>query len=301
MKKPIYKRWWFWLIIGIILLSALFGNISDDVSVESEDNTNGTTLTELLQDTPLNNDKAKNIIMNNIPNFVEDDITSFSKNAEHCYALKSKFGNYYITTFLNEPTIICNIKSFDKNDSTRYYSAKYKNDQLVEFPYHECVKVEKSVTPPEIGSNLNTIVYSCSICEYTWTEHEKVTEKIKAPVLFKIETYDIDFLGGIDLNVSITNLTDKEVKYYTYQLSLYNAVGDKISSEMYNGNKDGSMVWKITGPVKQNNSISQTATGFYNNTFSGSYTLDFITIDFMDGTSLTINSTNMNDYETLIG
>ena len=115
-----------------------------------------------------------------------------------------------------------------------------------------------------------------------------------------MSTYEIDYLGGITLNVNIKNLTNKQVKYYTYQLSLYNGVGDKISSDMYNGNKDGSMVWTITGPVTANGSVNQRAIGFYNYNFKGTYSLDAIKIEFMDGQTIIINSSNINEYENLV-
>lgn len=307
MKKPIYKKWWFWVIIAVLVIG--IGNSGDNNTTNT--NPNPTTqqeeivketnkLKKALKSTSINNEEAENIIKTNIPNFKDSGVKKIRKEAECAYELKTDFGNYYILVFQKEPSRIFQIKSTNKDDTTKYYYAKYDGDKLIEYPYHICDKNLTNTRDPEPGSNEKTYYYECSICKYNWYEKEKISEKIKAPILFSMNTYEIDYLGGITLNVNIKNLTNKQVKYYTYQLSLYNGVGDKISSDMYNGNKDGSMVWTITGPVAANGNVSQKAIGFYNNNFKGTYSLDAIKIEFMDGQTILINSSNMNQYEKLV-
>lgn len=309
MKKPIYKRWWFWVIIAVLVIG--IGNSDNDntTNTDSKPTTQQEKvvketgkLKKALESTSINNEEAENIIKTNIPNFKDSEVKKIRKEAEYAYELKTDFGNYYILVFQKEPSRICQIKSTNKDDTIRYYSAKYDGETLIEYSYHICSETKKlnKTIPPEPGSKLNTLCYECTKCAYKWVEYEKNTDKIKAPILFSMSTYEIDYLGGITLNVNIKNLTNKQVKYYTYQLSLYNGVGDKISSDMYNGNKDGSMVWTITGPVAANGSISQKAIGFYNHNFKGTYSLDAIKIEFMDGQTVVINSSNINEYENLV-
>lgn len=307
MKKPIYKKWWFWIVIAVLVI--VIGNSDNDNTKNTDSKPTAqqeeviketNKLKKALKSTSINNEEAENIIKSNIPNFKDSEVKKIRKKAECAYELKTDFGNYYILVFQKEPSRICHIKSTNKDDTTRYYSAKYDGETLIEYSYHICDKNLTNTLDPEPGSNEKTYYYECSICKYNWYEKEKVSEKIKAPILFSMSTYEIDYLGGITLNVNIKNLTNKQVKYYTYQLSLYNGVGDKISSDMYNGNKDGSMAWTITGPVAANGSVNQRAIGFYNYNFKGTYSLDAIKIEFMDGQTVVINSSNINEYENLV-
>lgn len=303
MTNKMLKKWWFWLIIVILIIgirNSDDNNSTKSITQQEEVVKETNNLKNALKETLINNEEAENIIKTNIPNFKDSEVKKIKKEAECVYELKTDFGNYYITVFAKDPSRICSIKSTDKEDTIRYYSTKYDGDILVEYPYHICDKNLTNTLDPEPGSNEKTYYYECSTCKYNWYEKEKVSEKIKAPLLFSMSTYEIDYLGGITLNVNIKNLTNKQVKYYTYQLSLYNGVGDKISSDMYNGNKDGSMVWTITGPVVANGSVSQRAIGFYNHNFKGTYSLDAIKIEFMDGQTILINSSNMSSYEKLI-
>ena len=175
MKKPIYKKWWFWVIIAVLVIG--IGNSGDNNTTNT--NPNPTTqqeeivketnkLKKALKSTSINNEEAENIIKTNIPNFKDSGVKKIRKEAECAYELKTDFGNYYILVFQKEPSRIFQIKSTNKDDTTKYYYAKYDGDKLIEYPYHICDKNLTNTRDPEPGSNEKTYYYECSIYKYKW-------------------------------------------------------------------------------------------------------------------------------------
>jgi hypothetical protein len=308
MKKLI-KKWYFWVIVGVIVLFAIIpvGNAeptnSPPVSTEQTGVVVGDSEFE-IEAIKLGFTSAQiDTVLKNIPNFSAEDYKNFKKSGNNGYCLTTKDNKEYYIVFYGEkakyPGEIASIHELndDYNGVYKFYQTKIDdNGKLIEIPYHKC---DMSLTETLKATYLypQKEIYTCSICKQTKTIK---SGKKSAPVIFSLNSYSIDYLGGITLDVNIDNLTDKTVKYYRYQLSLYNAVGDKISSDLHNGNLDGSMCWEITGPVNPYESVHQNASSFYNNTFKGNYKLDWIQIEFTDGTVLTLNSSNYAEYEEII-
>ena len=136
--------------------------------------------------------------------------------------------------------------------------------------------------------------YQCKWCNKIKLERYG---KIKAPISFTMTGYEIDFLGGVTHYIKITNNTDKPIKYIHYSLYYTNAVGDIIYSSLQIGTSP--LTWTITGPIASKNSINFSGYGFYNNNVKG-YILTKIEIEYMDGTTQSIFSSDFENYEQII-
>jgi len=109
----------------------------------------------------------------------------------------------------------------------------------------------------------------------------------RSPVTLRDLKYSTDLLGGVEWRVRFRNNSDKEIKYVSVKWDCYNAVGDKIVCSI---SRSSEVAFRFTGPLKAGatSSTKRTTTGFYNSTYSSSkFTL--ITVEFSDGTSVTLD------------
>lgn len=135
-------------------------------------------------------------------------------------------------------------------------------------------------------------IFKCSNCEDVKGEFFGL---IKAPVSFKIRNYEKDFLGGITLNVSVTNNTDVQIKYVEYRIHFLNDVGDIIYSDL-DPFKSTPMCWTITGPINSGKTKTFRGCGFYNQNFNGNYIIDKIVIEYMNSEVQYISNENFELY-----
>lgn len=203
---------------------------------------------------------------------------------------------------------------------------EHKGEQFLE---HNWIKTEE-ILPNCISIGKN--IYTCSLCGNNKEEivkaddtlHNYILEKetqptflerghrlfkcnncedikgeffglIKAPISFKIRNYEKDFLGGITLNVSVTNNTGVQIKYVEYRIHFLNDVGDIIYSDL-DPFKSTPMNWTITGPINPGKTKTFGGYGFYNQNFNGNYVIDKIVVEYMNGEVQYISNENFELY-----
>ncbi|TET22902.1 MAG: hypothetical protein E3J71_04790 [Candidatus Stahlbacteria bacterium] len=92
-----------------------------------------------------------------------------------------------------------------------------------------------------------------------------------------------NFAGGVDVHITFINKSDRTFKYVYFEVSPYNAVGDRVSSEI--GDKCFTFL-KSTGPYKPgygSKSGYYWGNVWYNHSIR-SIKLNTVEIDYMDGT-----------------
>lgn len=124
-------------------------------------------------------------------------------------------------------------------------------------------------------------INKCTTCDF---EEQIELSKCLLPIQFVYNYYEVDYVGGVTLDFTVKNLTDKPIKYIDFDITFYNAVGDAIRCDI---DWQYTHHWKITGPIED--SVKFRPGGFYNGTFKGTIVLDNVKIIFMDDTRLTIS------------
>lgn len=104
-----------------------------------------------------------------------------------------------------------------------------------------------------------------------------------------VGTTEPNSAGGVDLNIIWTNESSKIIKYITFQVTPYNAVGDPQSSEI---GDTSSFRGKLTGPMNPGVTYGSDTTwsnAWYNSTITKA-TLTEIDITYMDDSTVTLDS-----------
>jgi hypothetical protein len=310
VKKPFYKKWWFWVIIAFIFIGAA-GSTAEDSATENNTNTSMTVedTTSTAVEEPISNidncknllksfdninDNAIDILIKYIPDFETDfETIAPTKKGAHEFKLTLKNTKYTIVTFVNNADK--QVAAIIDSDNNRIYDAVIKDGVIINRIDCEHQYEEPFYTEASYITNSKEII-TCSICGH---KVETITGNKLSPISFCMNNYEIDYLGGITIHTSIRNNTDKEIKYVYFTLQFLNAVGDVIQSEMYNSAADGSMTWQVTGPITSYTTTTFSGHGFYNSAFAGTYRLVSYTVIFMDDTQIAINGTNMNEYDSV--
>lgn len=97
-------------------------------------------------------------------------------------------------------------------------------------------------------------------------------------------------VGGCDLSISFRNVSPKTIKYISFGVDFYNAVGDIVPCEI----RGYGFYAKVTGPI-DNLYSGYTATWdcpIYNWS-ARSAKIDYIYIEYMDGTTIEIKEKNL--------
>lgn len=150
------------------------------------------------------------------------------------------------------------------------------------------------ITHKATWQDVEHIISTCKDCGHQ--ERNDIGQYRKIPIQFTYKSYEKDYCGGVTLNFSVKNLTEKPIKYITFHVTFLNAVGDAIPCTI---DYKYTHVWTITGPLKANASVKYRPTGFYNETFKGTIRVHDVSIIFMDDSSLTIDTT-LYDCEKLV-
>ena len=130
----------------------------------------------------------------------------------------------------------------------------------------------------------NIVDYKCSRCSESFLNKEDIPNIIDFTKL----TCSVNMVGGINVDLALRNKYAKIIKYITFEVEFYNAVGDVIRNQI--GNYDSAKL-EYTGPCNPNQTDeAHWEACFYNSTFSNVLHFREITIEYMDGTKITIPS-----------
>lgn len=125
---------------------------------------------------------------------------------------------------------------------------------------------------------------------------QKQTKKLTSKILFGFQKFGVAILilrGGVDAYVSFTNKSSKTIKYITWTVIPYNAVGDVVYSEI--GYKSEAHL-SDTGPYAQGQGHGSGwywSCVWYNSTIT-SIKLSEIEIEYTDGSNKTISGNDIN-------
>ena len=121
------------------------------------------------------------------------------------------------------------------------------------------------------------------------TQKEKLRQIIR---IKKFYSSSPNSAGGVDFNIIWQNKSNKVVKYATFEVVPYNAVGDVVECTIRNSS---TFRGQVTGPIKKNkwNGYGTTwSNAWYNNTIK-KIKVTGVDIDYVDGTSETLYSTDI--------
>ena len=124
-----------------------------------------------------------------------------------------------------------------------------------------------------------------------------VTVTKNAPIKVNNFRYTKDSVCGVEWNFSLTNNSGKTINYVTLKWYNFNSVGDPVYDQI---NSKNYIQLRYTGPLNpgQNSGSKRNTTKFYNCSYSSSAISD-VKIDYADGTSETISSSNIKYYINL--
>ena len=112
----------------------------------------------------------------------------------------------------------------------------------------------------------------------------------------RIWTSEPNFLGTVDLFINFTNTSDKTIKYITFYVKFYNAVGDVVECEVKTPTKSKSYLCGYVGPCEPGDGLSGTSYGwgsYFNSTIDHPELVGMV-IEYMDGTKTSIGSGDIN-------
>ena len=143
-------------------------------------------------------------------------------------------------------------------------------------------KSGKTCTFRAKNSGTATITFENSKGKYTYKI--KVFKYKDDP--FRAGYIDMDSVGGVEPVFFIVNNSNKTVKYINFNVTFYNAVGDKVFNEIGNY---GNAKLRITGPLKPwHGEMYCWDPVFYNYSVEKIYVKQ-ATITYMDGTQKTVS------------
>ena len=124
-------------------------------------------------------------------------------------------------------------------------------------------------------------------------EQERAAEEQRLKDTIRVRrvwTSNPDSAGGVELYINFTNMSDKTIKYVTFGVKLYNAVGDVVECK-YDNALFGVYYCKDTGPYEKGEGLSGTSWhwgDFYNWDIDHAELVS-VEIEYMDGTETEID------------
>lgn len=121
------------------------------------------------------------------------------------------------------------------------------------------------------------------------SERDKAREIIRVS---RVYTSSPNSANGVDLHIEWTNNSKKTVKYITFTVEPYNAVGDVVRCEIRGRSRFSG---HETGPIKPGQSYGYDRlweNAWYNNTIKKAVLLE-INIEYMDGTIITLKENDI--------
>ena len=275
-QQPLYKKWWFWLIVvwlSLGLISAIFGEDSPD-------------------ETPTNSDYSNtdngNTSTNNKTNNKGSKDNPYVLNADEWYTAhcKGTINQKYIDKWVKITGTVLNHSNY--SNLTGYYLAGgtgcglvcWVDDGKVGAKYGQVIEYIGKVT---VEDSKHIEISDGQITSVKWP-----TNKPISPVTISEWTWTRDSFGGVEWNFKLTNNTDKTIKYVTLEWDCYNAVGDLVYDEITSKSSHGV---KFTGPLepKATTILLRNTTLFYSYSYN-SASLTKLKVEFTDGTIICVTS-----------
>ena len=217
----------------------------------------------------------------------------------------SKIGTtHYFALYSNEA--VANVSSSSSVNSVFRNSEYIKFDNLPAYDDPEVVLKMKqeeayvdSVMTIKLAESRKRLAESQDKLIQTYKEYD--------PVIVKLDSWDSNSAGGIEVSLSVINCSPQTIKYITIQGYFTNAVGDKCHNEI-----GGGTVWKGrgVGPIGPR---PTSLDNFYEriDDCKGSYTFDnltfysrtaqyfhfsSVTIQYMNGKTITLSGNNLKKH-----
>ncbi len=190
-------------------------------------------------------------------------------------------------TFLEDPTAYINalVESGYLDPTTELYLNRAKAD----FDQAERSKQDNA----ERAESAQLLAAERAESAQLLAEKISKVKELGIPLVINSVTFLVNSAGGVEPRITITNLSDQDLKYVTIKLAAYNPVFDPAPDKY---GTDNIMSLKLVGPFKsRETSIYDYGNDppFYNNVTS-CLVVRSILIEFWDGT----NYTMINDLST---
>ena len=128
--------------------------------------------------------------------------------------------------------------------------------------------------------------------EATAQEADRVAKLQQTIKLLKVYTSNPNSAGGVDLHVAWQNLSEKTIKYISFESIPYNAVDDPVKCTI---RQTSSFKGQVTGPIEPGTVYGENyrwSCAWYNNTIKRAAIVG-VKIDYMDGSSVTIGQNDI--------
>lgn len=167
----------------------------------------------------------------------------------------------------------------------------YQTNQLfskspLSYGEYDEVNIRMDEIEKETKEYLNIAQYNIEL------ERAAKEEEIKSAIrIDDIWTSKPDFLGGVKLYINFTNISEKTIKYITFGVQLYNAVGDIVKCQLTDSMPGDTYGCHYTGPCEKGCGLQGTEAyyGKYYNSTIDHAKLVSVEIEYMDGTEIEID------------
>jgi len=132
--------------------------------------------------------------------------------------------------------------------------------------------------------------YGSSIFNETQNDSLLATLSYKKgiPLIIQNVWLEIDYAGGVNLNIDIINSSRKSIKYIYYYVTFYNSVDDVVACSITNDSY--SIGLKDTGPIKPLGYSDSSWDGIIYNNSANKVKFESIEVEYMDGARKNFNN-----------
>jgi hypothetical protein len=110
----------------------------------------------------------------------------------------------------------------------------------------------------------------------------KISNSIR---VFKYYTHNPNSAGGVSASINFKNISDKEIKYVTFYVQVYNAVDDQVYCTITN---ECMKSLQVTGPIKPGATKNAFWDCLWYNSTIGYMVITKIEIEYMDNSEVII-------------
>lgn len=221
-------------------------------------------------------------------------IVGYSKTNNKCYyALYSNKGAGFFNSSSPE------YSSFSNYDNLDFELLPSYDDQEVKAEIRKQSELADSLRKRKNEQLLNELVEA--------KQNLLALYKQNDPVIVKLDSWDSNSVGGIEVSVSVINCSTQTIKYITIQGYFTNAVGDKCHNEI-----GGGVTWKGRGVgpigprpttlenIDERMESNKGSYNFDNLTFYSRsaelFHFSSVTIQYMNGKTITLSGANLEKH-----